>query len=141
MLKVLVVDDQDAVRTALRVLFEVHGLCVIETDNPEEALHLIATEDVGVVVQDMNFGQEHTSGEQGVALFRAIHKLDPDLPVLLMTAWASLETAVQLAKDGAADYLAKPWDDDKLLLNVQRLMRMRSLHQENTRLMAQQARA
>ena len=141
MLKVLIVDDQDAVRTALRVLFEVHGLSVLDTDNPDDALHLVATEDVGVVIQDMNYGQEHTSGEQGIALFKAIHQLDPDLPVLLMTAWASLETAVQLAKDGAADYLAKPWDDEKLLRNVQNLLRLRALHQENTRLLSQQARA
>jgi len=141
MLKVLIVDDQDAVRMALRVMFEVHGLSVLDTDNPDDALHLIATEDIGVVIQDMNYGQEHTSGEQGVALFRAIHQLDPDLPVLLMTAWASLETAVQLAKDGAADYIAKPWDDEKLLRNVQNLLRLRQLHQENTRILSQQARA
>jgi len=141
MLKVLIVDDQDAVRMALRVMFEVHGLPVLDTDNPDDALHLIATEDIGVVIQDMNYGQEHTSGEQGIALFRAIHQLDPDLPVLLMTAWASLETAVQLAKDGAADYIAKPWDDEKLLRNVQNLLRLRQLHQENTRILSQQARA
>ena len=141
MLKVLIVDDQDAVRTALRVMFEVNGLSVLESDNPDDALHLVATEDIGVVVQDMNYGQEHTSGEQGIALFRAIHQLDPDLPVLLMTAWASLETAVQLTKDGAADYIAKPWDDEKVLRNVQNLLRLRELHQENTRLLSQQARA
>jgi DNA-binding NtrC family response regulator len=141
MLKVLIVDDQDAVRVALRVMFEVHGLSVLDTDNPDDALHLIATEDIGVVIQDMNYGQEHTSGAQGIALFRAIHQLDPDLPVLLMTAWASLETAVQLAKDGAADYIAKPWDDEKLLRNVQNLLRLRQLHQENTRILSQQARA
>ena len=83
-------------------------------NRPEEALDLIATEDIGVVVQDMNFTQEKTSGEEGVALFRAIKKLDPDLPVVLLTAWTSLETAVSLVKEGASDYMAKPWDDDKL---------------------------
>jgi DNA-binding NtrC family response regulator len=141
MLKVLVVDDQEAVRTALRVLFEIHDLPVVCTEHPEEALHLIAVEDIGVVLQDMNFGQEHTSGSQGVELFGRIRALDPDLPVLLMTAWTSLETAVQLVKDGAADYIAKPWDDAKLLRNVQSLLRMRELQQENTRMRAQQSRA
>ena len=113
-LKVLIVDDQEAVRTALRVLFEIHDLEVVDTPSPDEALHLIATEDIGVVLQDMNFAEAETSGEEGVALFRRIRALDPDLPVLLMTAWTSLETAVQLVKEGAADYLAKPWDDSKL---------------------------
>jgi DNA-binding NtrC family response regulator len=141
MLKVLIVDDQEAVRTALRLLFEIHGLETIETDNPEEALHFVATEDLGLVLQDMNFGQEHTSGEQGVELFARIHGLDPDLPVLLMTAWASLETAVQLVKQGASDYIAKPWNDDKLLHSVQNLLRLRELQQENIRLRAQQTRA
>jgi DNA-binding NtrC family response regulator len=141
MLKVLIVDDQEAVRTALRVMFEIHDIPVIATESPEEALDLIAVEDVGVVLQDMNFGQEHTSGDQGVELFGKIRALDPDLPVLLMTAWTSLETAVQLVKDGAADYIAKPWDDAKLLRNVQSLLRMRELHQDNIRLRAQQARA
>jgi DNA-binding NtrC family response regulator len=140
-LKILIVDDQDAVRTALRVLFEINDLEVIDTASPEEALHLIATEDIGVVLQDMNFTEAETSGEQGIALFRQIHALDPDLPVLLMTAWTSLEIAVQAVKDGAADYFAKPWDENKLLRSVQSLLRMRELHHDNIRMRAQQARA
>ena len=140
-LKVLIVDDQEAVRTALRVLFEIHDLEVLDTASPDEALHLIASEDIGVVLQDMNFAEAETSGEQGVALFRRIHALDPDLPVLLMTAWTSLEIAVQLVKDGAADYIAKPWDDSKLVRNVQSLLRMRELHHDNIRMRAQQTRA
>ena len=66
--------------------------------------------DIGVVVQDMNYAGDTTSGREGVELFRAIRKLDPEMPVVLMTAWTSLETAVELVKDGAADYIAKPWD-------------------------------
>ncbi len=69
----------------------------------------------------MNFGADKTSGEDGIRLFRRIHGADPELPVLLITAWASLETAVQLVKEGASDYLAKPWDDEKLVLSVQNL--------------------
>jgi len=141
MMKILVVDDQEAVRTALEVLFEIHGLPVLSAQHPEEVLRLVATEDVGIVLQDMNFTQEKTSGQEGIDLFRAIKKLDPDLPVLLMTTWTSLETAVQLVKEGAADYIAKPWEDDKLLRTVQNLLRMRELDQENRRLRAQSQRA
>ena len=141
MLKVLIADDQDAVRTALEVLFAINGLETLSARTPSEVLHLVATEDVGVVVQDMNFAREKTSGQEGIELFRAIRALDPDLPILLMTAWTSLETAVQLVKEGAADYFAKPWDDDKLVRNVQSLIRLRSLAQENLRLRARQSRA
>ena len=136
MLKVLVVDDQPAVRTALETLFELHGLPAISVGVPGEALQLLTTEDIGAVVQDMNFSEEQTSGVEGTRLFRAIRELDPDMPVLLMTAWTSLESAVQLTKEGAADYIAKPWDNDKLVSTVRNLVNLRALRQENTRLRA-----
>jgi len=139
-MKVLIADDQPAVCAALQLLFELHGLPSVVVNRPEEALDLIATEDIGTVVQDMNFTQEKTSGEEGVALFRSIKKLDADLPVVLLTAWSSLETAVSLVKEGASDYMAKPWDDDKLARVVKNLVQMRALQQENTRLNAQRSR-
>ncbi len=141
MSKVLVIDDQEAVRMALKVLLELNDFGVLTAVTPDEALALIRTEDVGVVVQDMNFSQDQTSGREGAELFRAIRKLDPDLPVLLMTAWASLESAVALVKEGAADYFTKPWDDGKLVRTVQNLLQLRSLHDENLRLRAQTRRA
>ena len=93
MLKVLIVDDQPAVCTALQVLFDLNGIQSIAAYRPQDVLDLIATEDVGVVVQDMNFAEDKTSGQEGEELFRAIRRLDPDMPVLMMTAWTSLETA------------------------------------------------
>jgi DNA-binding NtrC family response regulator len=141
MLKVLIIDDQPAVRTALETLFEVHGLPSISVSTPDEALHLIATEDIGAVVQDMNFTQENTDGAEGTRLFHAIRALDGDIPVMLMTAWTSLEAAVSLIKEGASDYIAKPWDDDKLVLSVKNLVSLRALRQENIRLRAQGNRA
>jgi DNA-binding NtrC family response regulator len=141
MLKVLIVDDQPAVRTALETLFELNNLPTVAVSTPEAALQQLATEDIGAVVQDMNFAASETSGGEGEKLFRAIRDLDPDMPVLLMTAWTSLETAVALIKDGASDYVAKPWDDQKLLRTVQNLVSLRSLKQENLRLRAQGLRA
>src|SRR6185436_7589817 len=75
-----------------------------------------------LVLQDMNFSPGATSGEEGIALFRRFRAADPELPVLLLTAWTSLETAVQLVKEGASDYLAKPWDDAKLVSTVRALL-------------------
>ena len=119
------VDDQQAVRTALVVLLDLHGIACLEATTPEQALDLVRREDVGVVIQDMNFSKDTTSGVEGVELFRAIRSLDPDLPVILVTAWTSLTSAVALVKEGAADYVAKPWDDQKLVLSVQNLLGLR----------------
>jgi DNA-binding NtrC family response regulator len=135
-MKVLIVDDQRAICTALEVLFELHGIETLVASGAAEVLDLIASDDVGVVVQDMNFTANKTTGEEGVALFRAIRKLDGDMPVLLMTAWTSLETVVALVKEGAVDYVAKPWDDQKLVTTVKNLLQLRALAEENTRLRA-----
>jgi DNA-binding NtrC family response regulator len=140
-MKVLVVDDQEAVRTALSLLLDVHGIESIGTKDPARALELVRSEDVGVVIQDMNFSKDTTSGAEGIALFREIHALDPDLPVILLTAWTSLESAVMLVKEGAADYLGKPWDDDKLVLSVRNLLGLRQARDENARHRGADARA
>jgi DNA-binding NtrC family response regulator len=136
--RILLVEDQPAVATALQVLFEIRGLACTVARDPAAALRLLeadaGAEEIGVVIQDMNFSPEATSGEEGVALFREIKRRDPGLPVLLLTAWTSLETAVQLVKEGASDYLAKPWDDEKLYVAVRNLLRLRELQLENSRL-------
>jgi len=133
-LKVLIVDDEPAVAHALGVLFDLHDIPCLAVASPEEAVLRLQDGDVGVVLQDMNFGAEKTSGEDGTQLFRRIHGADPEMPVLLITAWASLETAVQLVKEGASDYLSKPWDDEKLVLSVQNYLKMRQLQLANRRL-------
>jgi DNA-binding NtrC family response regulator len=141
MLKALVVDDQPSVQTALEVLLDLHGVPVLLAGSPEQALEMVAREDIGVVIQDMNFRRDTTSGVEGVELMRAIRQLDPDLPIVLMTAFTSLEMAVELVKEGANDYIAKPWNDEKLVATVRNLLRMRQLQQENLRLTSQGARA
>jgi DNA-binding NtrC family response regulator len=123
---VLLIDDNPAVRTALEVLLSLQGLSVVQASGPDEGLHLLAQSDVDLVIQDMNFRREATTGEEGVELFHHIRKLNPDLPIVLLTAWTHLETAVDLVKAGAADYLSKPWDDARLLTTVRNLLQLRS---------------
>ncbi|HEX2874850.1 MAG TPA: sigma-54 dependent transcriptional regulator [Polyangiaceae bacterium] len=140
-LKILIVDDQPAVLAALELLFDVHGFETLAARTPERALELIRSEELGVVLQDMNFHRDATSGEEGEALLHAIRKLDPDLPVVLMTAFQSLEAAVRLVRAGASDYIAKPWNDDKLVATVKNLIRLRQLSQENLRLRTSSSRS
>ncbi|RPH52715.1 MAG: sigma-54-dependent Fis family transcriptional regulator, partial [Lysobacterales bacterium] len=130
---ILIIDDNDAVRTALDVLLSLQGYRVIAASEPDEGLRVLAREPVDLVIQDMNFRKEATSGEEGVALFRSIRDQHPSLPIMLMTAWTHLETAVELVKAGAADYIAKPWDDARLLTTVRNLLELRRLTAENER--------
>jgi DNA-binding NtrC family response regulator len=138
--KLLIVEDQPAVAKALRVLFDLNDIEAESTSSPEAAMRAVEAGDVQLVLQDMNFSPGATSGEEGIALFRRLRATDPELPVLLLTAWTSLETAVQLVKEGAADYLAKPWDDVKLLATVRHLLELRALKEENARLREKQSR-
>jgi DNA-binding NtrC family response regulator len=121
---VLIVDDNASVVLALRTLLALHDIHSLSCDSPAAALERLAREDIDLVIQDMNFQADTTSGAEGVALFQALRAQQPDLPVILMTAWTHLESAVQLVRAGAADYLAKPWDDRKLLATVQNLLEL-----------------
>jgi DNA-binding NtrC family response regulator len=121
---VLIIDDVPAVVQALTVMLSLHDIHALSANSPDEGLAVLEQHDVSLVISDMNFEADTTSGDEGVALFRRIRELYPDLPVILLTAWASLESAVQLVKAGAADYVAKPWDDAKLLATVENLLEL-----------------
>ena len=122
----LVIDDNEAVRTAFDVLLSLHGARVISAATPAEGLTALQTHAIDLVIQDMNFRREATDGEEGIALFHEIRRRFPDMPIILLTAWTHLETAVDLVRAGAADYVAKPWDDDRLLTSVRNLLDLRS---------------
>jgi DNA-binding NtrC family response regulator len=129
------------VRTAFQVLLSLHGAKVLGASSPAEALATVRSQEVDLVIQDMNFRREATSGEEGIALFRELRALHPDVPVILLTAWTHLETAVDLVKAGAADYIAKPWDDARLLTTVRNLLELRAAVEENVATRAQRAEA
>ncbi len=121
---VLIIDDNAAVAMALEVLFSLHDIAALRAASPGEGLDLLGREPVDLVIQDMNFTADTTSGEEGVALFREIRLRHPDLPVILLTAWTHLDAAVDLVKAGAADYLSKPWNDERLLATVGNLIEL-----------------
>ena len=121
---ILIIDDNPAVATALETLFSLHDIDAASAASPDEGLARLQRGDIDLVVQDMNFHADTTSGEEGVALFHRIRGEHPDLPVILLTAWTHLEAAVDLVRAGAADYLAKPWDDRKLLATVNNLLEL-----------------
>jgi DNA-binding NtrC family response regulator len=127
---ILVIDDNPTVAVALDLLFSLDGHRTLAATSPEDGLGLLAREPIDLVVQDMNFSADTTSGEEGVALFAAIRAARPDLPVVLLTAWTRLERAVELVRAGAADYLGKPWDDQKLAATVRNLLELSDTRRE-----------
>jgi DNA-binding NtrC family response regulator len=131
---VLVIDDNPAVGTALSLLFGLHDITTLTAASPQAGLASLAAHRVDLVIADMNFSADTTSGQEGVALFRDIRARHPDLPVILLTAWTHLESAVQLVKAGAADYIAKPWDNDRLLAAVENLLELSESVRETARL-------
>ena len=126
----LIIDDNPAVATALEVLFSLHDIATLHAQTPEAGLAMLQSEAVDLVIQDMNFSADTTSGDEGVALFAEIRARHPDLPVILLTAWTHLSSAVELVKAGAADYLAKPWDDRRLLATVNNLLELAEARSE-----------
>jgi len=121
--KILVVDDNPDILAALDLLLSLHGYQVLTADNKKQALLMVAHQRIDLVIQDMNFAQGLTSGSEGKSLFLELKALNNHLPIILITAWTQLETAVELVKSGATDYLQKPWDDTKLLALVDKYSR------------------
>lgn len=134
---VLLIDDNRSIATALEVLLSLHDIACVYADSPAAGLVLLANKPIDLVIQDMNFAADTTSGEEGSALFRAIREQHPDLPVILLTAWTHLDMAVELIKAGAADYVAKPWNDERLAQAVKNLLELgqatRALRQRTQR--------
>jgi len=135
---VLIIDDNPAVAQALALLFGLHEIRTLTAATPQKGLSTLGRERVDLVIADMNFSADTTSGEEGAALFRALRAQQPDLPVVLLTAWTHLESAVQLVKAGAADYIGKPWDNDKLLATVENLLELAETTRERLRLQDEQ---
>lgn len=121
---VLIIDDNRSIAIALEVLLSLHDIACISAESPEQGLALLEKSAIDLVIQDMNFTADTTSGAEGVALFQEIRQRHPDLPVILLTAWTHLDAAVDLIKAGAADYLAKPWNDQRLVATVQNLIEL-----------------
>src|SRR5690606_384513 len=135
--RILVIDDNPGVHDALEILFSLHDIDTRVAFDAEEGLAMLAAELFDLVIQDMNFSADTTSGEEGVALFHEIRRRHPHMPVILLTAWTQLETAVELVRAGAADYLAKPWDDDKLVTSARNLLELGRLSRESSTLRRQ----
>lgn len=112
---ILVVDDNQAILTALKICLAGAFRRVLTLESPDGLVATLKKEDVDVVLLDMNFSLGVNTGQDGLFWLRTLKKLYPDTPVVLMTAYADVQLAVKGLKNGAADFVTKPWDNDELL--------------------------
>jgi DNA-binding NtrC family response regulator len=111
---ILIADDQADVLEALRLLIKAEGYVAEAVMAPAAALHAIEARDFDAVLMDLNYTRDTTSGQEGLELLERILNLDAALPVIVMTAWGSVELAVEAMRRGARDFIQKPWDNARL---------------------------
>jgi DNA-binding NtrC family response regulator len=136
--RVLVADDQPDVLEALRLLLKGEGYHLETASSPAGLLAALDAREFDVVLMDLNYARDTTSGEEGLDLLTRIQTMDATLPVVVMTAWGSVELAVEAMRRGARDFIQKPWDNARLLAIIrtqielsQALRRGRRLEAEN----------
>ena len=111
---ILVADDQPDVLEALRFLIKGEGYQAVPVTSPPAAIQEVETRDFDAVLMDLNYTRDTTSGQEGLELLNRIQGLDTTLPVIVMTAWGSVELAVEAMRRGARDFIQKPWDNARL---------------------------
>jgi sigma-B regulation protein RsbU (phosphoserine phosphatase) len=118
--RILVVDDQCHVREALRLLLKGAGYAIETAESPNDALAAAAYREYDLIVIDMNFAWDTTSGEEGLRLLDQLHARRRDVPIIAMTGWGTIELAVEAMQRGACDFIPKPWDNRNLLSVVRK---------------------
>ena len=113
--RVLVADDQPDVLEALRLLMKAEGCELHTATSPAGIMEIVEARELDAVLMDLNYARDTTSGREGLDLLTRIQAVDATLPVVVMTAWGSVEIAVEAMRRGARDFVQKPWDNERLL--------------------------
>jgi DNA-binding NtrC family response regulator len=136
--RILIADDQPDVLEALRLLLKAEGYAIEAVKSPAAVVKAVEARDYALVLMDLNYSRDTTSGQEGLDLLQKLQGIDAALPVVVMTAWASVDIAVEAMRRGARDFVTKPWDNPRLLAIVRNQIDLgsavrayRRLEQEN----------
>lgn len=136
--RILIADDQPDVLEALKLLLKSEGFQIDAVKSPGAVIKAVESRDFAMVLIDLNYARDTTSGQEGLDLLQKLQNIDSNLPVVVMTAWASVEVAVEAMRRGAKDFVTKPWDNPRLLAIVRNQVELgsavrayRRLEQEN----------
>jgi DNA-binding NtrC family response regulator len=135
--RVLLADDQPDVREALRLLLKNEGYEIQTAASPSEILAALEAREFDIVLMDLNYARDTTSGAEGLDLLMRIQSMDGALPVVVMTAWGSVQVAVEAMRRGARDFIQKPWENPRLLTIVRTQIELRQSLRRQMRLEAE----
>jgi DNA-binding NtrC family response regulator len=128
--RILVIDDNVQILESLRILLKDEFAGIDVLTKPSRLTEMLWRNSYDIVLLDMNFVTGETSGNEGIFWLNEIRKKDPNLPVILITAYADIELAVKAVREGATDFIAKPWDPEKLIITLKNAYKLRSSGQE-----------
>ena len=128
---ILVIDDKADVRLSAHFLLTSRHYQVIEAESPQQALAMLAEQSVQLILLDMNYTTDTTSGQEGLAFLKQLAAKDLQIPVVAMTAWSSVDLAVKAMQLGAGDFVEKPWDNQRLLQVVKQQLQLAGLQRQN----------
>lgn len=128
--QILLVDDDDEVRLALQMLLKGHVASIHSLSEPDSIPEILSSSPPDLVLLDLNFSPGVTDGSEGLYWLKQILRYNPDLPVIVLTAYGDIELAVRAMREGATDFIQKPWQNEKLLASIQTVLRYRQSLQE-----------
>lgn len=135
--RLLIADDQTDVLAALRLLFKGEGFETETVNSPAAALEALQRHDFDVVLMDLNYSRDTTSGQEGLDLLARVQSLDHSPSAVVMTAWGSVDLAVEAMRRGACDFVQKPWENARLLAVVRNQIALRRSQRQSERLQAE----
>ena len=135
--RIVIADDQADVVEALRLLLKPEGYQIDTADSPGAVMRLLERRDYDVVLMDLNYARDTTSGQEGLDLVSEIRATDDATPIVVMTAWGSVPLAVEAMRRGARDFIQKPWDNERLLTILRTQTELGRALRQTTRLEAQ----
>jgi len=137
MTRILVVEDRPDIRLSLAILLEDHGYKVLEADNPQMAQMLLKANDIALILLDMNYSLDTSSGEEGLAFLKWLQSMQVMIPRVAMTAWSNTDLVVKAMKLGATDFIEKPWRNKQLLHVIEQQLSYSTLQEQNMQLKQQ----
>src|SRR5262245_10363252 len=117
--RILVADDQPSVLDAIKMLLRSEGFEVETVQSPDIVLESISLREYDVLLLELNYARDTTSGAEGIELLERIRAVDSQVPIIVMSAWGTIDLAVDAVRRGARDFIQKPWDDDRLVATLQ----------------------